>query len=80
MPYEPSPRSVDRQRMLTDLRDLIAILDARLVQLREHGPPDGVVATENLRNQMLGTIAELELEFPPASGQIPQIPQIPKSQ
>ena len=75
MPYEPLKRIADRQRLLTDLQDLTTILDARLVQLREHGLPDVAVATETLRNQMLGAIAEMELELPQVPRPTRQLPE-----
>jgi len=51
--------------MLQDLRDLVEVLDRRLLQLPQHGgSPELIANTEGLRNQMQAMILQMEEERP----------------
>jgi hypothetical protein len=63
-PDDQSPREGYPQRMLRDLRDLLAVVDRRLVQLREYGTPEVVAHMEDLRDRTANLIQRLEAERP----------------
>jgi hypothetical protein len=51
--------------MLQDLRDLVDVLDRRLVQLPQHGASLELIAnTEGLRSQMQAMIQQMEADQP----------------
>ena len=63
-PDDQSPREAYPQRMLRDLRDLLAVVERRLVQLREYGTPEVVAHMEDLRDRTANLIQRLEAERP----------------
>ena len=45
--------AADRRQLLTDVRDLIEIVDRRIVQLRQSGPPDVLERMKDIRAHMV---------------------------
>ena len=66
MPNDNAPDQAYPQRMLRDLRDLLGVVDRRLVQLREHGAPDVIAHMEDLRNRTASLIQRIQTEIPHA--------------
>ena len=50
------------QRLVTDLRDLIEVVDRRLNELRQHGNTDAVGHMEEIRNHALLSLESLDAE------------------
>jgi hypothetical protein len=61
-------RTTSRQ-LLADVRDLIEIVDRRLVQLRRNGTPEAIRQMEDIRERMV----ELQLSVAPQPGADPSV-------
>ena len=56
---------VYRRQLLTDLRDLLEIVDRRLVHLRERGTPEALRLMEDIRAQMAQLLESVTPETEP---------------
>ena len=62
MPDNTLPGEAYSHRMLRDLRDLLAVVDNRLVQLREYGTPEVIAHMEDLRGRTASLIQRIVAE------------------
>lgn len=64
MPDNTRPGEGYSQRMLRDLRDLLAVVDRRLLQLGDYGTPEVIAHMQDLRGRTASLIQRIETEMP----------------